>query len=273
MVGRIPTPRRRLRADLATPLARTVRSTVHYFDRSAAGGAATFASALLVLLVGWLASGSATPARYRSLEPFELALMADLIVDGTIVGIGAHGMTPREVFTVRINAILAGEAPGETLQVVQFIDWTCASRYAPYEEGQRALFHLEFSRDEKDVVVPNGPLQVLGAGNEGECPVVEERLFHRPSWNDVRGEEHSVFGHRYFCVASSKAEYTEAIVGLRSCYRWTLDPKEVRESSRGWFYAGTLRQLCSDDELAAFAASSDIAKRLVTGVRKHQAAH
>lgn len=227
------------------------------------------AAILLALLVGPLASRPATPVKYIALEPFELVLMADVIVDGTILDCDAPraSLGSQAVFTLRVEAVIAGEVEGETIRVLEFGDWTCAMRYAPYETGQRALFHLQRQRDEEGLLIPGAPFRGIGSGNEGECPILDDVVFHRAQgWKHAYRKYHSVFGHQFYGITSDRAEYLAAITPLRECYEWDRESPDRRPR----YALGDLQQLCSDAKLAEFEASSDVAKRFMTGVRAYQ---
>ncbi len=221
----------------------------------------------LLALVAGPRAHSSVAAMYFPLEPFELALQADVIVDGTIIEVDAareESAPDRAVFVLQINEVVAGEVQDGVLRVFQFQNWTCASRYAPYENQQRAMFHLVRAIDAKGQPISGSPLLVLGAGNEGECPIVDHAVLHLASRWKMPHEHHRAFGHRFYGVVSSKADYTTAIVGLRECYRWDRDPKEPR-----YFKPEGLHQLVPDHHLVAIETSSDVAKRLVERVRDY----
>lgn len=224
----------------------------------------------LSLVTGMLAVAPAPMPRYVPLDPAQLILRADLIVEGVIT----HADKPRATmtftanpskttFTIRVEEVLVGKKPdGQDLQVHEFEDWTCAQRYAPYQPGQRAIFHLVFSRDQ-GVVLPDAPLHVIGAGNEGESPLIGTTSFHRAHMfkGDTR-ERHKLGEQEFVGLAIPEAEYAQAARGLLRCYTWDRDPEDLRYP----FKPGGLRQVCSDAELETFRASSKTAEQLLVAL-------
>lgn len=219
---------------------------------------------LLALAIVPPAKATARAPRYLPLPPWALALRADLVVDGTIIeyeDLTQESLNRERVFTIHINEVVAGEFQGERLQVFQFENWTSAHRYALYDIGQRALFHLVWPPGDDGVVDRTEPARVIGAGNEGECPIIDGRLFHRGfGWLDVPPQRDYP---GFVGVVSARAEYIAAVTGLRKCYRWSPTPDTYRFLIEGF------EQLCSDEEVAAFEASSEVAKRFVAGVRDY----
>lgn len=71
--------------------------------------------------------------------------------------------------------MLVGPEDLGRVRACAFIGWMCASRYAPYARGQRAIFFLEHARDEQGRPLDEPP-RVLGAGNEGEWPIHEREV-------------------------------------------------------------------------------------------------
>jgi len=210
-------------------------------------------------------------AYYEPLRPFELALQADLIVDGTVLAADSPCVwrfseeARSAVFTVRVNALVAGECSSSEVEVRQFANWICASRYAPYRVGQRSLLHLAYARDDDGEPLLDRPLSVLSAGNEGECPISGERVFSSADgWKEVEPRLLPIGDDEYFGVAAPLSDYTAAVAGLRRCFRWERAPDDALRFARGG-----PRQTCTDEELTALKRSSGVARRLVHGVNAH----
>lgn len=91
---------------------------------------------------------------YRRHKLHELVATADQIVVGTIDAV------QDTTFDLTVERTLAGEDRPK-LHLRRFIDWMCASRYAPYSTGRRVLLF----------VVDGRP---IGGGNEGDWPLVGE---------------------------------------------------------------------------------------------------
>ena len=206
-----------------------------------------------------------------SLEPFELALKAELVVEGAVVDYDRPRAPlfpfppERPSFHIEVSEVIAGFAGGApTLEVEQHLDTTRARRYAPYERGQRAIFFLRRPRNASGEVRTDRPWLVLGTGTEGECPVV----FAPPTGPQALLEGHGlelervatgVFGHLYQGVRVPRDELVHAVRGLRRCFSWPSLPRNLG----GPFPLSSLRRTCSRAELGSFLASSELARALV----------
>lgn len=212
----------------------------------------------LTIATGMLAVAPAPVARYSPLDPAELILQADLIVAGTITSVDA-------TFTIRVDEVIAGKADEAELEVLRFEDWMCAQRYAPYEPGQRAIFHLQFQRGDTGTVFRDYPLQVMGAGNEGESPLHGTMSFHRAhSFKGDTRERHQIGKHEFVGLAVPEAEYTQAARALLRCYTWTRKP------GGRFFHLGVgLKQTCSDAALETYRTSSKTAGQLLSAIDWH----
>ena len=51
--------------------------------------------------------------------------------------------------------MIAGEVPKGQLRVKAFTNWTCHVRYAPYAEGQRAVFFLQYPVEDGKIATAN----------------------------------------------------------------------------------------------------------------------
>ncbi len=237
---------------------------------------------LALALAAWTGPGAApgalgapsSPPSYFPMAPFELALAADLVVIGTVGECGAprHEFDPpftqpAATFVLRVEEVVAGDVEPGDLVVRQFQDWTCASRYTRYREGQRALFHLAYDRTPEGEVDASTPPRPMGAGNEGECPLLgdlvltrgqgwprEERVVHRLG-------QHGQYG--FLGVAVPRSEFVAAVRGLRRAYRLRPNP-----DAPYWVRRGTLEQRVGDEELERLRNSSTTAGRLVAATEK-----
>ncbi len=214
--------------------------------------------------------GSAPAARYSPRHPYQLALQADWIVEATILRIDAprRGFLSRDkirpMMTLRVHAVIAGTLEGDELEVLQFNDWTCASRYAPYRPGQHSVFHLSRELTPDGELDPDGLPRPIGGGNEGECPIAGDQLLHQAfGWRDTERLEHAVRDVKYRGVATDKVEYVEAVRGLRRCFLWARNPDTPRYFSS---YGPTPR--VSAEERAAYGRTSPTAARMLANLEK-----
>lgn len=242
------------------------------------------AAAVCGLLAGLVLTGAARrpPASYVPARPYQLALQADWIVAGTIVAVdkappSEWGTAPAlcSTFTIEIDEIVArGQVvpalakAGHRLRIAKFFDRTCAMRYAPYEVGQRGLYFLVAPRAEDGRVLP-GPWSVIGAGNGGECPLLEKRVLMRThGWltaaeRALGGTNFDLGGrHDYHGLSLDRAELLAAIRSLRSLYRCAQGSKQ-----RLWLLP--LEQVADDQLVERFAGSSELAGRLIADLREH----
>lgn len=210
-------------------------------------------------------SGVTTPPKYSPLHLAELVLQADVIVVGTITSADLPRVDRfseernEALFTLQVEEVLLGGNEGPTIVVRQFGDWACASRYAPYERGQRAIFHLQHARDAQGAIDLLAPFGVMGSGNEGECPATETSFFHQATeyWLEKR-ITYTVYGHEFLGLEVPKAEFVEAARGLRRCYAWDRDPADPR-----YFRNAGPRRTCDEAALELFKKSSPTAELLV----------
>ena len=132
--------------------------------------------AALSLLVGL---GAASPLpEYRRLSLFELSACADLVVKGRIDSVSFDANERRRTFpersdpdrmiVVSVEETWVGEPSADKVRVLAFEDWTCAARWRSYGAGQRVVLFL--LKPEK----PSDLWTILGAGDEGELPILEE---------------------------------------------------------------------------------------------------
>ena len=162
-------------------------------------------------------------------------------------------------FTVAVQEMILGENSSE-VAVQSFLLNPCARRYAPYVEGQRAIFFLQYQRGDDGQPLVDQPLRVMGPGNDGECPVVDGKVLHNDFMlQGLPTARMNAFGHQYAGVAIPRDEYVSAVKGLRNCFSWPSEAtgKTLPMSQR------KLRQLCSDANLNRFRRSSPFAEAMV----------
>ena len=225
------------------------------------------------------------------LEPFELVLQAELVVEGVIAdfdpeaghgpGDPGHPGDRGPTLDLEVGEVLFGFAPtgpDATLAVLQLAPPALAQRYAGYERGQRALFFLRRSPRSGGELRPVWTL--LGAADEGEWPLVrhpvparegggEFVLFRGAGIGGLEPRSSRAFGHHYFGYRSSLDEVRAMISGLRRCYEWTPVP-EWRRAALGafdspWtaFVPAGLRRTCSEAELSELCAVNALARAVL----------
>lgn len=222
------------------------------------------AGGLALALLAGAPPGAASPDTWFPPRSHELALQSDVIAIGTIVAIDFTAFASEgDTFAIRVDELVSGEVRSAQLRVHRAEP---GRRHPFYEVGQRSLFHLVLERDAQGVVLPDEPLRVMGAGNEGECPLAGDDLVHQAfEWEDVEAAKHEAFGHALWGVAAPAEEYAAAVAGLRALFRW--DRGERRDTV---FPSSELRQLGAPAAVAELEASSHTAARLVRGVRRTQ---
>jgi hypothetical protein len=144
-----------MRAEVAvrTQLARVVRIGA----RHARAGVALLLALLPI-------SAIRAPVKYTPYEFHELIGQAKVIAAGTIAALDD------ERFSLRVEHWVWGAPEVAELRVRRFKDWTCASRWAKYEVGQRVVVFLAKQED---------GWRILSGGGEGEMPLVGDRVVLR----------------------------------------------------------------------------------------------
>lgn len=175
---------------------------------------------------------------YRRYRLHELALLADHVVVGTI------DAQREETFELAVEQTWVGQ-PQARLNLEKFQDWTCAGRYAPYLVGQRVLLFLRQG-------------QVMGAGDEGEMPLVGEGALVpygvRGSRYVERPLEDDTFSSSWIPLAD--------IAGILQDYRasFTSDATE-----RPHLAPRSTRTLATVEELRLLRQRSPFARELIDG--------
>ncbi|WP_268036725.1 hypothetical protein [Algoriphagus sp. PAP.12] len=185
-------------------------------------------------------------AEYEQLNLYELALYADKVVVGTIVYVDPI------YFTIKVEESLTNH--WGFLKIRRFIDWTCAMRWTPYQVGQKLLFFLE---EEEGDYFP------IGAGNEGEMPVKEGRVYINdqalnglgfyPPPNFVYKSNFRIspflfYEGKYHGIEYGLRELFQIIQQIKKCYFIDFQSE--------WPYHRKF--LCTEDEILAKSEGSDL---------------
>lgn len=183
-----------------------------------------------------LAFPSIPVPEYDRHELYQLAASAERVVAGSITAVQT------ETFDLRVERDLLGGEAGSTLRLKRFFDWTCAMRWDEYQVGQRVVLFLHGDR-------------TMGAGNEGDWPMVGEQVLapyriHGLEWTVHplgRGEEDG--------TQLGIDELERALRGYRRCFETSTHWIDGREH---------LRLSYALDEAAAveFALDSSLARHL-----------
>src|SRR3970282_2691317 len=105
-----------------------------------------------------------TSISYAKYDPL---LVSQLIDKSQIIGIGEIKSIENGNVLVVFSDIIKGKLTNRTLKVEQFRNWTCADRWTNYKKGQKIMFFLTISKE--------GNYKILGSGDEGELPIVNEK--------------------------------------------------------------------------------------------------
>ena len=146
-------------------------------------------------------------------ELFELVARADLLVSGEIAELR------KKTFDLAVEQTVLGGAVPDKLSVCRFEDWTCAGRWTSYAIGQRVLLFLAHGDSEND------PYTILGAGGEGEMPLIGDAVIVRGY--DVRGyksAEHAVAGGTCVGPLVPCTELAEAVRTFTAAFSWRHGP-------------------------------------------------
>jgi len=109
-----------------------------------------------------------TSISYAKYDPL---LVSQLIDKSQIIGIGEIKSIENGNVLVVFSDIIKGKLTNRTLKVEQFRNWTCADRWTNYKKGQKIMFFLTISKE--------GTYKILGSGDEGELPIVNEKIFYK----------------------------------------------------------------------------------------------
>ncbi|HEX6881801.1 MAG TPA: VCBS repeat-containing protein [Planctomycetota bacterium] len=173
---------------------------------------------------------------YRRLRLHEVAVLADRVVVGRIEHL------QDTTYDLLVEQTLVG-TPQASLRIVQFGDWTCAGRYAPYAVGQRVLLFLKEER-------------ALGAGDEGEMPMVGEGALVPYAVRGSRLVERAVHGDFFEASWVPLADIASVLEDYRASFAF-------QPSERRGHVVGQTRARVSADELGSLQARSAFARELV----------
>ena len=211
----------------------------------------------------------AQPLKFTPLDVHELALHADLVIAGVI-----REVRPK-TFVIELEEPPLGWRPEQgpvpgKLEIGQFFNWTCACRWAPYAVGQSSLFHVKLPSTTSSSDGRRAHLRVLGAGNEGECPIIRTpsskrqtvHTYFRPTVRvgqksilTGRGPKRLIVSEReIYGVPIDYSVHIDALEGLRRAFRWHGD--STRLDTR-------IEQLLPDDDVDALARRSWVTDLLV----------
>ncbi len=146
-------------------------------------------------------------AKYRPYAFFEMLLLAESIVAGTILKVHRKHI----VFAVQ-ETFLGPTTSRDTIKIQKFRNWTCASRWAPYHQGQTLVM---VTRKDSE----SGMLKAIGSGNEGELPWVGAKVYarHLDHFNVANADvEHRIFGRDFYGTEVPEADLFAALRGYRS---------------------------------------------------------
>lgn len=166
----------------------------------------TYRLCLIVFLFVFLGKANAA-VDYSRLFIGQVLDLADVIVLGEIVAV------QESTVVVEVDRRLKGEVMEECLIVEQFRDWTCASRWGKYEIGQKAVYCLRKLALNK--------FGVIGAGNEGEFPIVDSSVYFLTY---ISSNTYSELGH----YGGYKFDFNEAIYGITEYIKGGLDFQRAR---------------------------------------------
>ncbi|MBP4139927.1 uL15 family ribosomal protein [Flavobacterium geliluteum] len=102
---------------------------------------------------------------------YDPLLVSQLIDKSEIIGIGEIKSIENNNVLVIFSDLIKGKLTNRTLKIEKFENWTCASRWTNYKKGQKIMFFLSISKE--------GIYKILGSGNEGELPIVNEKIFYK----------------------------------------------------------------------------------------------
>lgn len=189
-------------------------------------------------------------AEYKPLDLYEMAIKAEKIVYGTIIGLDST------TFTLKIEGSLTSDSGN--IKIERFENWPCASRWTEYKVGQQLFLFL---------ITWNGKLVSMSGGNEGELPVFNNSVFIHgfslpipppppPKGIKLRKDilyfdvgRHHVYGAKYFGMEWKQDDFIEAISYIRGCFDFSYG--QYREETN-W------RINCDTDELQDIASRNKL---------------
>lgn len=157
-------------------------------------------------------------ADYRPLALHEMIIKADKIVYGMIL----------EIDSTHYKFKVEGGITKDTgiIRIQKFQDWLCAWRWTEYQIGQEMLVFL---------ATGNGGSGLMGAGNEGELPIMGNSLYiNGSSLNYVNGSQndylnenwtfpgkrYKLYGGEYYGTKMNVAQFLKTIKYVRRCFNF-----------------------------------------------------
>lgn len=185
----------------------------------------------LIAVLFCLATAFTSQAK-KYIYPLEHVIgLADLIVVGEIESV------EQNTYTFRITETLKGDVHA-SIRVEKFKEWTCDTRYAKHEKGQKLCLFLKRGLLSWSII----------NGSTGERPILEQTVYLET------GED---------IYKLPLAEFSEGITACCRCYKSVVVSLRDEEIV-------TFAQVCSDEEVAAFKSSSKFSKWLYEKISAHK---
>ena len=172
---------------------------------------------------------------YNRYALYELVAGADRVVAGTIVSV------QKRTFDLSVEHDLLENVEQEQLRLQRFVDWTCAARWDEYRVGQRVLLFLKGN-------------QAMGAGDEGDWPIVGEQIlapYRIRGFDQVR---QTFQGYEQEWTPLSHDALADALAWYRASFRTREATVEGRSVVR--------YQLSTDAAATDLALHSDLRRHL-----------
>jgi len=96
---------------------------------------------------------------------------SDLVIHGSIVAVNEH------TFVLEIKETLVGHHNDSQIEINRFQDWTCSSRWKPYETNQEVIAFIR-SLPEPQANSYKSRYALQSAGSEGEFPVIDGNVYY-----------------------------------------------------------------------------------------------
>lgn len=198
----------------------------------------------LLMLVGINA-----PADYQPIALTELFGGSELIVLGTIEGVGDDS------FTLRATKVYAGSIGDAPVEVGKYADWTGGRRWSAYRAGQTVLLFLR--KPAANEKAAGDYWRIRGFGDEGEMPIDGGAIFpHGLNLEGFRRQIFKVDGDELYGYRFDLDTFTSALKGYLRCFGSPQQAaaKGIEEPARE----------CTDRELASYRARSALHRYLAS---------
>ncbi|EAR22102.1 hypothetical protein [Nitrococcus mobilis] len=193
--------------------------------------------------------GINAPADYQPIALAKLFGGSELIVLGTIEGVGDDS------FTLRATEVYAGSIEDAPVEVRKYADWTGGRRWSAYRVGQTVLLFLR--KPAADEKAAGDYWQIRGFGGEGEMPIDGGAVFpHGLNLDGFRRQIFKVDSGELYGYRFDLDTFTSALKGYLSCFG---SPQQaaaegIEEPARE----------CADSELASYRATSALHRYLAS---------